>query len=135
MAGSTPGNKGESGKSTGHGTGTGNGEGAGKAGGGSNSAKFQWYYEMIHDRFHARWEQPTSIVRSSQDFVTTLKIRIRKDGTISEREIVNASGNTVMDDSVLAAAQKVLEIDPLPAGLGNGEFFEININFKLDQGQ
>ena len=90
---------------------------------------------MIHDRFHARWEQPTSIVRSSQDFITTLKIRIRKDGTISEREIVNASGNTVMDDSVLAAAQKVLEIDPLPAGLGNGEFFEININFKLDQGQ
>jgi len=48
---------------------------------------------------------------------------------------MNASGNTVMDDSVLAAAQKVLGNDPLPAGLGNGEFFEININFKLDQGQ
>jgi TonB family protein len=90
---------------------------------------------MIHDRFHARWEQPTSIVRSAQDFVTTLKIRIRKDGTISDREIVNSSGNTVMDESVMAAAQKVLEIDPLPAGLGNGESFEININFKLDQGQ
>ena len=37
---------------------------------------------MLHDRFHNRWEQPTSIVRASQDFVTTLKIRIAKDGSI-----------------------------------------------------
>jgi len=90
---------------------------------------------MIHDRFHARWEQPTSIVRAAQDFVTTLKIRIKKDGTIADREIVNSSGNNVMDESVLAAAKKVLEIDPLPEGLGNGDYFEINIAFKLDQGQ
>jgi hypothetical protein len=48
---------------------------------------------------------------------------------------MSVSGNTVMDDSVMAAAQKVLEIDPPPTGLGTGEFFEININFKLDQGQ
>ena len=89
---------------------------------------------MLHDRFHARWEQPTSIVRSDQDFLTTLKLRINKDGTVTGREIVNSSGNAVMDESVLGAAKKVTAVDPLPAGLG-GETFEVNIVFKLDQGQ
>lgn len=87
---------------------------------------------MLHDRLHNRWDQPTSIVRSTQEFVTTLKLKIGKDGTILAREIAHSSGNTVLDDSVLAAATKVSAVDPLPAGLG-GETFEININFKLDQ--
>ena len=122
-------------KAGGNGPGTGNGKGSGKAGSGTGDPPFGWYFSMLHDRFHNRWEQPTSIVRAGADFVTTLKIRIAKDGTISNREIVNSSGNPVMDESVLAAAIKVQQIDPLPAGLGDGEFFEIKVNFKLDQGQ
>lgn len=120
---------------SGNGAGTGNGKGPGKAGGGSGSSEFGWYFSMIHDRFHNRWDQPTTIVRSGQDFVTTLKIRIAKDGTILHREIVRTSGDTTMDQSVMTAAERVLQIDPLPAGLGDGETFEINIAFKLDQGQ
>ncbi|MCX6976607.1 MAG: TonB family protein, partial [Verrucomicrobia bacterium] len=81
----------------------------------------------------SRWEQPTSIVRTGADFITTLKIRIAKDGTISHPEIVNSSGNPLMDQSVLDAARKLQQIDPLPAGLSEGDFFEIKINFKLDQ--
>jgi TonB family protein len=88
---------------------------------------------MIHDRFHARWEQPTSIVREGANFVTTLKLRIGKDGQILQREIVNSSGSPMMDDSVLTAANNVRQIDPLPRGLGNGEYFDIKVNFKLDQ--
>jgi TonB family protein len=102
-------------------------------GGGSGASEFGWYYEMLHDRFHTRWQQPTSIVRSDQDFVTTLKIRIAKDGSISGREIVTTSGNQLMDASVLAAAEQVAMVEPLPAGLGTGEAFEIKINFKLDR--
>ncbi len=122
-------------KAGGNGPGTGNGKGTGKTGNGTGEPQFGWYFSMLHDRFHNRWEQPTSIVRAGADFVTTLKIRIAKDGMISAREIVNSSGNPVMDESVLAAAKKVEQIDPLPAGLGDGEFFEIKVNFKLDQGQ
>ena len=123
------------GKTGGNGPGTGNGKGPGKAGNGTGASENGWYFSMLHDRLHNRWEQPTSIVKAGADFVTTLKIRIAKDGTISNREIVNSSGNPVMDESVLAAANKVQQIDPLPAGLGDGEFFEIKVNFKLDQGQ
>jgi TonB family protein len=90
---------------------------------------------MLHDRFYNRWQQPMTVVRGNQDFVTTLKIRISKDGKISSREIVNSSGNPLVDSSVLEAATKVLMVDPLPAGLGNGEFLDINIAFRLDQGQ
>jgi TonB family protein len=89
---------------------------------------------MLQSRFDSQWVQPTSIVRSSQDFVTTLQLRIGKDGTVLAREIVHSSGNTVMDESVMDAAQKVSAVDPLPEGLG-GDVYEVNINFKLDQGQ
>ena len=118
----------------GNGPGTGNGKGPGKAGSGSGASEFGWYFSMIHDRFHTRWEQPTSIIRATQEFVTTLKIRINKDGAILSREIVKSSGDVVMDESVMAAAQRVQQIDPLPAGLGVDGIFEVNVAFKLDQG-
>ena len=124
----------KTGTTGGNGPGTGNGKGPGKIGSGSGASEFGWYFSMLHDRFHARWEQPTSIVRNAQEFTTTLKIRISKDGTILHREIVRTSGDTLMDESVMAAAERVQQIDPLPAGLGTGDFFEVNIAFKLDQG-
>ena len=62
-------------------------------------------------------------------------LTVSKDGTIQSREIVRSSGDNTMDQSVMTAAERVQQIDPLPGGLGNGEFFEINIAFKLDQGQ
>ena len=89
---------------------------------------------MIHDRFYSRWQQPTTIVASDQRFISTLKIRIEKDGRISNVTLANSSGNVVMDDSVLAAGNKVTQIDPLPKGLGEG-FYEVNINFELSQQQ
>ena len=122
-------------KSSGEGTGVGKGRGSGREGGGDRATDFSWYYLMIHDRFHARWEQPTSIVREGAKFVTTLKLRIAGDGRILQREIVNSSGSPIMDESVLTAATNVKQIDPLPKGLGNGDFFDINVNFKLDQDQ
>ena len=115
--------------------GAGNGKGPGKAGHGSGASEFGWYFSMIHDRFHSRWDQPTNLPPGAQDIVTTLKIRINKDGTILSRDILHSSGDTTMDESVMTAAERVPQIDPLPAGLGNGEYFDINIAFKLDQSQ
>jgi TonB family protein len=121
------------GTGTGDAPGTGNGKGPGKSGSGSGASEFGWYFSMIHDRFHSRWDQPNTIPLESKDIVTTLKIRISKDGNILSREIVHSSGDTTMDKSVMTAAERVQQIDPLPAGLGNGEFYEVNIAFKLDQ--
>lgn len=117
----------------GNGPGTGNGKGPAKTGDGEGLSQYGWYFGMIKDRFDARWEQPTNIERAGAEVVTTLKFRISKDGVISDREIAKSSGFPQMDESVLAAALKVLQVDPLPTGLGNGEFFEVNVLFKLDQ--
>ena len=43
---------------------------------------------------------------------------------------MNTSGNVVMDESVMAAARRVSQIDPLPPGLGSGSY-TVNINFEL----
>jgi protein TonB len=107
----------------------GSSNGSGETGSGSGDlSQFSWYKDMIHDRFYSRWAQPVGL---GQDVVATLKLRINNDGTISNREIMRSSGNPQMDESVLRAAQKLEQIDPLPKGLGNGEFFDVNVNFKV----
>src|SRR5207253_6819580 len=116
------------GNGNGRGTGNGNGSGSGALNG---SSDFGWYHELIHDRFHSQWDQPTSIYSAETKFAATLKIRIERDGTISNASIVKSSGNPVMDESVLSAAARVKKIDPLPQGLSTSAY-EININFELD---
>ena len=96
-----------------------------------DSSQFGWYHELIHDRFYSQWDQPTSIFDSSKSFVCTLQIRIEHNGKISDVKVVKSSGNVVMDESVMAAAHRVLQIDPLPAGLGGGGAYTVNINFEL----
>ncbi len=86
---------------------------------------------MIHDRFYSQWEQPTSVIDSSKAFACTLQIHIEKDGKIGEVKIVKSSGNVLMDNSVIEAAHRVLQIDPLPAGLGSSNGYTVNINFEL----
>ena len=114
---------------SGGGTGNGNGKGSNKTGTGVGDAPdFGWYFDMIHDRFYSRWEQP---VGADRGIITTVKLRIMKNGTIASRELVRGSGNSQMDESVMVAAQKVQQIDPLPQGLGGAEHFDINVNFKV----
>jgi periplasmic protein TonB len=118
-------------KDTGAGSGQAGGGSSGRSGGGGDASQFGWYHELIHDRFYSQWDQPTSIFDSSKSFVCTLQIRIEPDGKISDIKVVRSSGNVVMDDSVLSAAHRVLHIDPLPASLGGGGAYTVNINFEL----
>jgi len=88
---------------------------------------------MIHDSFFRQWDQPTSVMEANRQFATTLRITIEKDGSISSAEVVNSSGNVVMDESVLAAAKRVKRNAQLPSGISKGESYTINIAFELDQ--
>ena len=109
--------------------GTGDGTGKGKTGTGKDAmSTYGWYTDMLHDRYYSRWEQPVGI---GQDVIATVKLRILKDGTIEKHDLVKSSGNPQMDESVMSAVEKVQQIDPLPAGLGNGEYFDLNVAFKV----
>lgn len=109
----------------------GEGKGKGAAGSGPGSGKpsdFGWYFSSLRDRYYAVWAPPS--VPDAGSLVVTLKIRVKRDGTVLGHELVKSSGNSLMDGSVLEAAQQVTKIDPLPPGLGKEDVVEIPVNFK-----
>jgi TonB family protein len=103
----------------------------GHAGGGSSASEFGWYGNMLHDRFYSAWIQPTTNITSGSKISTLVKVRIEKDGRVSNFEIVKPSENVVVNESVAAIAQRVTQVDPLPAGFGIDDHYEVKINFEL----
>jgi outer membrane biosynthesis protein TonB len=91
-----------------------------------------WYGNMLHDRFYREWAQPTTVVASGAKLSALARIRIEKDGRISDFKIVRPSGNVLVDESVTAVGKKVTQVDALPSGVGNGEHYDVNINFALN---
>jgi outer membrane biosynthesis protein TonB len=98
----------------------------------STSANGGWYGDMLHDRFYREWAQPTTVVASGAKLSALAKIRIEKDGRISDFKIVRPSGNVLVDESVAAVGKKVTRVDGLPTGIGNGGHYDVNINFALN---
>jgi TonB family protein len=117
---------------TGNGNGTTAGTGGGRAGGSTREAQFGWYGSMLHDRFYSEWVQPTSVASSGQKNSVLVKLRIEKDGRVSSFEVVRPSGNTELDESVKAIANRVTKVEPLPDGLGKGDHYDVKINFELN---
>ena len=111
---------------------TGKGNLGGKTGATTNPGNTSWYGNMLHDRFYREWEQPTTVVASGAKLSASAKIRIEKDGRISDFKIVRSSGNVVVDESVEAVGKKVTRVDALPAGIGSGGHYDVNINFALN---
>jgi TonB family protein len=112
------------------------GQQAGAAGtsGPGRSSEFSWYGKLLHDRFFSEWIQPTTSVAVGAKMSALVRIRIERDGRVSKFTIVRPSGNVVVDESVAALATRVMQVDPLPTGLG-GAFYEVNINFELNPEQ
>ena len=111
------------------------GKGGGHSGGGTGASEFGWYGNMLHDRFYGAWIQPTTTVASGAKISTLVKVRIEKDGRVSKFEIIKPSENVVVNESVAAIAKRVTEVDPPPAGLGNGNHYDVKINFELNTNQ
>ena len=106
--------------------------GKGEHAGGSTASEFGWYGNMLHDRFYSAWIQPTTNVTSGARISTLVKIRIEKDGRVSNFEIINPSENVVVNESVAAIGKRVTQVDPLPAGLGSSDHYDVKINFELN---
>jgi TonB family protein len=114
---------------TGKGTSAGSG---GHAGGSGGESQFGWYGSMLHDRFYSEWSQPTTAVPSGAKLAVLVKLRIEKDGRVSNFEIIKPSNNVIIDGSVAAVAKRVTQVDPLPAGLVKGDHYDVRINFELN---
>jgi TonB family protein len=103
----------------------------GKAGGAGATSQFGWYGNMLHDRFHSAWIQPTTVAQSGEKISVLVKVRIEQDGSVSQFQLVKPSGNIVVDQSVSAVAQRITQVDPLPSGLGTAGHYDVRINFEL----
>ena len=114
---------------------TGSASKGGGAGGGTSASEFGWYGNMLHDRFYSAWIQPTTSVASGSKISTLVKVRIEKDGRVSKFDIIKPSENVVVNESVAAVAKRVTEVDAPPAGLGNGNHYDVKINFELNTNQ
>ncbi|MGI9088566.1 MAG: TonB family protein [Chthoniobacterales bacterium] len=100
--------------------------------GGSGVAKeFEWYGNMLHDRFFSAWVQPKSVLVTGATMSALVRLRIEPDGRVSEFALVRPSGNVVVDESVASVAKRVPRVDPLPKGLADGAY-EVQINFELN---
>jgi TonB family protein len=107
------------------------GSGGGQGSGAGNPSAYSWYTKMLHDRFYSEWAQPTSVVPSGSKISALVRIRIEKDGRVSDFSLVRPSGNIVVDESVSAVAKRVTKVAPLPHGLG-GEHYDVKINFEIN---
>jgi len=107
----------------------------GSEGGGSSASEFAWYGNMLHDRFYSAWIQPTTSVPSGSKISTVVKVRIEKDGRVSKFEIIKASANVVVNESVATIAKRVTEVDAPPTGLIKGDHYDVKITFELNNEQ
>jgi len=107
----------------------------GSEGGGSSASEFAWYGNMLHDRFYSAWIQPTTSVPSGSKISTLVKVRIEKDGRVSKFEIIKASANVVVNESVATIAKRVTEVDAPPTGLIKGDHYDVKITFELNNEQ
>ena len=101
------------------------------AGGGGAPIPFAWYYYQIKLAMYEAWQQPSSLI-GKKGLVTTVEIRVQRDGQITAKKIAAPSGNTQMDNSVLRALEAVTRLPELPAGLG-GLYKDITIDFELTE--
>jgi TonB family protein len=105
------------------------GEAKGDAANGANAA---WYGDMLHDRFYRAWAQPQSVVATGAKFSALARIRIERDGRVSGFQLVQPSGNVLVDQSVREIGDKVKQVDALPPGIGSAGHYDVNINFELN---
>jgi len=101
-------------------------------GGTGPGSPFWDYYMHVHDQMYEAWEQPGDV--NDRKLVAVVLLKIARDGSITKVELESSSGNQSMDKSALAAARKVLRLDPPPEALVKGSFAPIAVYFQLKKG-
>jgi TonB family protein len=88
-------------------------------------------YEVIRRQLYKAWAQPGSVPNQVK---AEVEIRMNAAGTIISRRMLRASGNAVMDRSVMDAVQSVFRIDGLTPGFIDRKSGRVTITFELTTG-
>lgn len=90
---------------------------------------FAGYFQKVFQEMYAAWTPPLGL---DNGLVARVLIRVEKSGAITKVSLVASSGNRTMDDSALAAANRVKKLPPPPEDLGS-PFAEIIVHFKIQR--
>lgn len=90
---------------------------------------FAWYFNHIFQEMYHAWQTPFGL---AEGLHTQVLLRVEKSGMISKVSLASPSGNQLMDESALAAANHVKKLQPLPKGLGDS-YAEITVTFKIQK--
>jgi TonB family protein len=88
-----------------------------------NPNEFAAYYHHIFEEMYGAWQPPFGL---DEGLVCQILIRVEKNGIISKVSLARTSGNKLMDESSLTAANAVKKLQPPPEDLGQ----EITVNFR-----
>jgi TonB family protein len=94
-------------------------------------AQLVTYARLLHDWFYREWSQPTGLPAGAR-YTLSVRVRIERDGRVSEFKLARSSGNVVVDESVENAGKRVTQVDPLPPELASAGHYDLNVNFELD---
>ena len=97
--------------------------------GGSFGSQFPWYVEAVQRRVSSNWLEST--VDPSVSFAPRCiaTFTILRDGTVTNIQITQSSGNQSVDTSAVRAIQSSSPLDHLPAGYGGSS---VNVEFWFD---
>ena len=87
-----------------------------------------FFYAMVKEKMYGAWQQPRGL---ASHFSAVVKIRVTRSGAITQRTLIRPSGHTVMDKSVMKAANSVSHIIALPAGF-TGSYKDVTVEFEIE---
>ena len=99
--------------------------------GGSFGAQFPWYVEAVQRRVSMNWQNAASTVDPSVSFAPagTITFTILRDGTVTNVQITQSSGNQSVDTSAIRAVEGSSPLDRLPGAYGGSS---VNVEYTFE---
>lgn len=99
--------------------------------GGSFGAQFPWYVEAVQRRVSMNWQNAASTVDPSISFAPpgTITFTILRDGTVTNVQITQSSGNQSVDTSAIRAVESSSPVDRLPDAYGGAS---VNVEYTFE---
>ncbi len=97
--------------------------------GGSFGSEFPWYVEAVQRRVSSNWLESTVDPTVSFAPRCIATFTILRDGTVTNIQITQSSGNQSVDTSAVRAIQSSSPLDRLPAGYSGSS---VNVEFWFD---
>ena len=100
-------------------------------GGGDFSGRFPSYVDAVRNRISSNWLQSTVDPTVRWAPRANFTFQVLKDGTVTNVQMTQSSGNSSVDRSALRAIQSSSPVSPLPSGYpGNSVTVEFYFDFR-----